>query len=115
MKIRIVAKKYSPAKQAELYFGIDETNLARPFVLGAQSVDQSLPAIATWGAASTFGLDNLDTIDGTEWRDWRRSLVDLGCAWVVPIIETARSTGDLSGAVSEILRRHSQERACERA
>jgi hypothetical protein len=68
-------------------------------------MDPSLPPIAQHGSASTFGLADIDRIDGTRWRDWRASLMEVGCAWVVPIIEEGLATGDVATAVRVILDR----------
>lgn len=101
--MQIINKVSEPTENADLYFAIDPDNLERPFILGGYSNDPSLPSIAQWGTASTFGLDNLDNISGSKWKDWRASLHQLNCAWVIPIIEEAEKTRDIKAAIGTIL------------
>jgi hypothetical protein len=98
MALTIIAKRLTAAEEAELYFAIDESSPARPFILGGASVNPHLGA-----SASSFGLSDIDRISGTRWKDWRGSMTDIGCAWVVPIVEDALVTGDLEVAVKCIL------------
>ena len=86
-----------------MYFAIDLENCERPFVLGGCSNDPELPSIAQWGVSSTFGLENLDNIGGAKWKDWRATLRQLNCEWVISIIEEAEKTRDVESAVSKIL------------
>ena len=77
--------------------------MERPFILGAQSTDPNLPSTTQWGASSRFGLDNLNTIGGELWKDWRCSLEMLGASWVIPIIEDSVIKDDVSHAVNQII------------
>ncbi len=87
----------------EYYLAIVPDDMERPFILGAQSADPKLPSIAQWGASSRFGLDNLDTIEGKLWKDWRSSLEMLGASWVIPIIEESVIKNDVTYAIYEII------------
>ncbi|ESP91471.1 hypothetical protein [Pseudoalteromonas luteoviolacea] len=107
--MKIISKISDPIEKADLYFGINPSDRRRPFVLGANSNAQGVLSIASWGAASTFGLENLNSIDGSMWKDWRASLRHVGCDWVIPIIEKAEKTNNLDMAVAEILQRANQE------
>lgn len=108
--MKIISKISDPIEKADLYFGIQPDNLQRPFVFGAECNNRSMPSIARWGASSTFGLDNLDKIDGTFWHDWRATLRQLNCDWVIPIIEKAENTKNIEGAIAEILQRSSDSK-----
>jgi hypothetical protein len=101
--MQIIKKVSEPIEKADLYFAIDPDNLEKPFILGGCCNDPSLPSIAQWAAASTFGLDNLDNISGSKWKDWRGTLHQLNCDWVISIIEEAEKTRDIKAAVGKIL------------
>ena len=101
--MKIISKFRNRAEKVEYYFAIMPGEIDRPFVLGAQSADPELPSIAQWGASSRFGLDNLDSIGGEQWKDWRSSLEMVGSSWVIPIIEESVIKEDVSHAVSEIM------------
>ncbi len=107
--MKIISKISDPIEKADLYFGIDPDDLKKPFVLGGCSNDLSLPPMAQWGAASTFGLENLNDIGGAKWNDWRASLRQLGCDWVIPIIEKAENTKNVELAIREILKRSGED------
>ncbi|MEL0653540.1 hypothetical protein V6257_00710 [Pseudoalteromonas issachenkonii] len=64
--MEMISKVYEPIEKAGLYFAIDPDNLKRPFILGGCCTDPSLPSMAQWAAASTFGLENLDNISGSK-------------------------------------------------
>lgn len=72
--MKMISTVSEQTKKADSYFAIDPDNLERPFILGGRCYDPSLPSISKWAAASTFGLENLDNISGSKWRDWRASL-----------------------------------------
>ncbi|AOT08395.1 hypothetical protein [Pseudoalteromonas luteoviolacea] len=69
-----------------------------------------MPSIARWGASSTFGLDNLNSIDGSFWHDWRASMRQLNCHWAIPIIEDAQKTKNIKAAIAEIVQRSNDGR-----
>jgi hypothetical protein len=54
MTIRIVAKKYNPAKQAELYFGVDETNFAFRLSLERKVSINRCPRLQLWGGVDLW-------------------------------------------------------------
>ena len=102
--MKIFSEWHDRERKVNEYFAIDEADEEQPFILGGYSADENLPAIAQWGSASCFGLDNIDDIDGTAWADWRESLERIGCEWVVPIIEESLESGDVQMAVAAILK-----------
>ena len=99
----IISKFLNKTEKVEYYLAIVPDDMERPFILGAQSADPKLPSIAQWGASSRFGLDNLDTIEGKLWKDWRSSLEMLGASWVIPIIEESVIKNDVTYAIYEII------------
>lgn len=104
MGLRVIGRRYDPAEKIEEYFGVDLNRPNRPFELGACSADPALPSIASWGAASTFGFDNLESIEATAFRDWRAALGRMQCGWVVSIIEESRPSADVEAAAKEVIR-----------
>ena len=99
----IISKFLNKTEKVEYYFAIMPDDMERPFILGAQSAVPKLPSIAQWSASSRFGIDNLDTIEGKLWKDWRSSLEMLGASWVIPIIEESGIKNDVTYAIYEII------------
>ncbi|MEZ8030538.1 hypothetical protein A1OW_22255 [Enterovibrio norvegicus] len=89
-------------KKVTLFFAIDESKLDKPFILGGHTNDPNLPPIAQTGGSISFGLENLDAVYGPGRVEWKEFLSNLGCEWVVPIIEKAQRKGNLKYALEEI-------------
>ena len=101
--MKIISKVSVPHEKANIYFAVDLKNPIKPFIFGAECNDPDLPSVAQWACASRFGIDNLDNIDGSKWKDWRATLKKLNCEWVIPIFEKAQLDSDLQFAISEII------------
>ena len=70
---------YTDTQRKEvLYFAINQSNIAKPFVLGGYTNDPNLPPIAQTGGARSFGLSELDSAVGPGGLSWRDFLSKIG-------------------------------------
>ena len=97
---------YTDTQRKEvLYFAINQSNVAKPFVLGGYTNDPNLPPIAQTGGASSFGLSELDSAVGPGGLSWRDFLSKIGCSWGIPVIEKAKQEQSTHYALETFIKR----------
>jgi len=106
MLIDIGARNIAPSADDPLHdvygFSVDP-EAARPFWL-SQSIRGGH---AEGGGAIALGLDELDG-----WRgDWRLHLRRAGCDWAIAPIEAAQRSGDVQGALAQLVARAAERRS----